>query len=100
MKVLGFNQLKLHTFQISGFNCQPAPLHHGAELIHLDERHGFAHALRRGLMHVRTPHVLVAQHDRSFVRNVSLAPVLDAMEASDGLVQYVGFPTSSTIDHR
>ena len=37
---------------------------HGAELIALDERHGFAHALRRGLMRVSTPFVLVAQHDR------------------------------------
>ena len=52
----------------------------GAELLALDERHGFAHALRRGLMRVATPFVLVAQHDRSFVRPVEVSHVLDVME--------------------
>ena len=28
-KHLAFNQLKVHPFQISGFRCQPAPLHRG-----------------------------------------------------------------------
>ena len=44
---------------------------YGARLLILTERHGFAHALRRGICRaVRTPFVLVAQHDRSFVRAV------------------------------
>ena len=29
MKALGFNSLKVHPFQSSGFRCQPAPLHLG-----------------------------------------------------------------------
>ena len=54
----------------------------GAELLALDERHGFAHALRRGLMRVATPFVLVAQHDRSFVA-VEVSHVLDVMETAN-----------------
>ncbi len=115
---------------------------HGATLLALDERHGFAHALRRGLMRVATPFVLVAQHDRSFVRVTDVAAVVRAMrEANAGSteggktgwgatpdveedegdgscwgdgdgsrpddvsrpgrrrVNYVGFPTSTTIRH-
>jgi hypothetical protein len=79
----------------------------GAELLALDERHGFAHALRRGLMRVATPFVLVAQHDRSFVRPVEVSHVLDVMErvntntqcTSSGRVNYVGFPTTTTLSH-
>ena len=56
---------------------------HGAELIALDERHGFAHALRRGLMRVATPFVLVAQHDRSFVREMDVEHVVDVMEKAN-----------------
>jgi len=52
---------------------------YGALLLRLDQRHGFAHALRRGLLRVKTPFVLVAQHDRSFVRRVDLGKVIDAM---------------------
>ena len=79
----------------------------GAELLALDERHGFAHALRRGLMRVATPFVLVAQHDRSFVRPVEVSHVLDVMETANehtvctdsGRVNYVGFPTTTTLSH-
>lgn len=88
---------------------------HGARLLVLDQRHGFAHALRRGICRaVKTPFVLVAQHDRSFVRAADLAAVVDAMcvanEASplspllDSQTEafrlnYVGFPTSTTATH-
>lgn len=109
---------------------------YGAQLMALDERHGFAHALRRGLMRVETPFVLVAQHDRSFVRATDVCGVVRAMRArnaeaeaevrldangtvgtssvgiepttsgSNGAtsptsrrVNYVGFPTSTTITH-
>ena len=109
---------------------------YGAQLMALDERHGFAHALRRGLMRVETPFVLVAQHDRSFVRATDVRGVVRAMRArnaeaeaevrldangtvgtsSVGIepttsgsneatsptsrrVNYVGFPTSTTITH-
>ena len=70
----------------------------GARLINLQERHGFAHALRRGLVRVTTPYLLVAQHDRSFRRQAPVTEVLKSMEG-DMTINYVGFPTSSTIDY-
>ena len=64
------------------------------------------------------PFVLVAQHDRSFVRAADLAAVVDAMAAANALaplsrntpgyakkdgasfrLNYVGFPTSTTATH-
>jgi hypothetical protein len=71
---------------------------HGAALISLQERHGFAHALRRGLMRVTTPYILVAQHDRSFRRTVPMQDVIESMSRDDA-INYVGFPTSSTVDY-
>jgi hypothetical protein len=58
-------------------------------------------------MRVATPFVLVAQHDRSFVRPVEVSHVLDVMErvntntqcTSSGRVNYVGFPTTTTLSH-
>ena len=103
---------------------------YGATLLILEQRHGFAHALRRGLVRVQTPFVLVAQHDRSFVKVVDLENVVDKMwrfnvrrnetrrhaardetstsdHTTDDTVRtltslklnYVGFPTSTTITH-
>ena len=89
---------------------------YGARLLILHERHGFAHALRRGICRaVSTPFVLVAQHDRSFVRAADLAAVVDAMAAANAKaplsravgsepsaafrLNYVGFPTSTTVTH-
>ena len=93
---------------------------YGARLLILTERHGFAHALRRGICRaVATPFALVAQHDRSFVRAVDLAAVVDAMAAANAKaplatsdadgehgshakafrLNYVGFPTSTTVTH-
>jgi len=70
----------------------------GAELIRLEERHGFGHALKRALMRVTTPYVLVAQHDRAFTRKVPMNVVLDIMD-HDLEVSYCGFPTSTTLSH-
>jgi hypothetical protein len=42
----------------------------GAQLISLTRRHGFAHAVRRGVLRVRTPFVVIAQHDRTVIRPV------------------------------
>ena len=70
----------------------------GAELLCLPCKHGFPMALRRGLQHVRTPFVLVVQHDRTFVRPTNVRPVLRAM-TTDPRLRYVGFPTSTTLNH-
>ena len=106
--------------RVKRLTLTPSSVLHGAQLLILDQRHGFAHALRRGICRaVKTPFVLVAQHDRSFVRAVDLTAVVDAMcvanEASPletgplvGLqtenknafrLNYVGFPTSTTVTH-
>ena len=123
--------------RVRALTRNPESCLHGADLMALDERHGFAHALRRGLMRVETPFVLVAQHDRSFVRPTDVREVVLAMRArnaeavemearlaangTDGTssvgiepttsgsggatsptsrrVNYVGFPTSTTITH-
>jgi hypothetical protein len=42
----------------------------GAQLISLTRRHGFAHAVRRGVLRVKTPFVVIAQHDRTVIRPV------------------------------
>eukprot|EP00039_Didymoeca_costata_P021791 m.345441 g.345441 ORF g.345441 m.345441 type:complete len:350 (-) comp26431_c0_seq1:15-1064(-) len=76
-----------------------------AELLVLDERHGFGHALRRGIMRVVTPLVLVAQHDRSFVRSVPTQSIMNAIDLykqeTDDVhgIFYLGFPTGSTLEH-
>jgi hypothetical protein len=70
----------------------------GAEILRLEERHGFGHALKRGMMRVTTPYVLVCQHDRVFTRDVPMRAVLDIME-TDESVAYCGFPTSTTLAH-
>ena len=42
-----------------------------------------AATLRRGLMRVATPFVLVAQHDRSFVRAMDVEHVIDVMQETN-----------------
>ena len=105
--------------RVKRLTLTPSSVLHGAHLMVLEQRHGFAHALRRGICRaVRTPFVLVAQHDRSFVRAADLAAVVDAMAAANALaplsrntpgyakkdgasfrLNYVGFPTSTTATH-
>ena len=70
----------------------------GAEILRLEERHGFGHALKRGVMRVTTPYVLIAQHDRVFTRDAPMRAVLDIME-TDESVACVGFPTKTTLSH-
>ena len=103
--------------RVKRLTLTPGSVLHGARLMVLEQRHGFAHALRRGICRaVKTPFVLVAQHDRSFVRAADLAAVVDAMAAANALaplsrktpsadepskirLNYVGFPTSTTATH-
>ena len=72
---------------------------YGAELIRLEERHGFGHALKRGIMRVVTPYVLVCQHDRSFRRHVRMSDVLKIRDENPDSVGYVGFATKTTLKH-
>jgi len=79
--------------------CKGGPLH-GAELVALEERHGCAHALRRGLARVTTPYVLVLQHDRALCAPVDVASLVAALEEAPGDVHSVGLTTSTTVDYQ
>ena len=70
-----------------------------ASLILLKEHHGFPLALRQGISRVRTPLVMVLQHDRAFVNDVDIARVCREMRRCHDWLYYVGFPTKSTIRH-
>ena len=65
----------------------------GAELLALYEQHGCAHALRRGLLRISTPFVLVVQHDRPMIAAADLASLCAALQASSD-INYIGLPTS------
>ena len=51
-------------------------------VLELPHRHGFGHAVRAALRHVRTPFVLVMQHDRNFRRPVDIVGCVAAMAMS------------------
>eukprot|EP00911_Craspedida_sp_UC1_P001203 UC1_evm1s910 len=48
------------------------PFFCNAELIELESRVGFGHAVQKGLALARTDYVCVVQHDRAFLRNVDM----------------------------
>ncbi|KAJ1454465.1 hypothetical protein M885DRAFT_566220 [Pelagophyceae sp. CCMP2097] len=63
------------------------------------ERQGFGFALKHALEYVKTPYVIVIQHDRNFIRDVDVEQVVRSMEANSSWLKYVHFPTSSTINY-
>mmetsp|Transcript_8558 Transcript_8558/g.18982 ORF Transcript_8558/g.18982 Transcript_8558/m.18982 type:complete len:759 (+) Transcript_8558:46-2322(+) len=69
-------------------------------LLELESRHGFGFAVREALRLVRTPYVLVMQHDRPFTRRADIPRLLAAMEAAPSRFKYVGLPTSTTHGHQ
>ena len=70
----------------------------GAQVLALSTRHGFGFAVREALPHVRTPFVMVVQHDRAFTMRTSfdLRGVLSLMADQPDRVKYMLAPTSST----
>ena len=81
---------------------QPSSCLFGAKLLVLENRHGFAYALWRGIMRVTTEYVLVAQHDRDFRRPVCISSVVHALDMhknSEDPISYIGFPTSTTLGY-
>lgn len=70
------------------------------QVLELDSRHGFGFAVRAALPLVKTPYILVMQHDRVVMREVDIPRVLAAMEGDPTRLKYVGLPTSTTIVHR
>jgi hypothetical protein len=85
---------------------QPSSCLFAAKLLVLENRHGFAYALWRGIMRVTTEFVLVAQHDRDFRRPVSISLVINALDVHGNVnnngreaISYIGFPTSTTLGY-
>lgn len=48
---------------------------------------------------VRTPFVIVVQHDRNFMRQVDVRPIVSAMCRHRAWLKYAGLPTGTTIKH-
>eukprot|EP00195_Chlamydomonas_chlamydogama_P013997 CAMPEP_0202906688 /NCGR_PEP_ID=MMETSP1392-20130828/39999_1 /ASSEMBLY_ACC=CAM_ASM_000868 /TAXON_ID=225041 /ORGANISM="Chlamydomonas chlamydogama, Strain SAG 11-48b" /LENGTH=216 /DNA_ID=CAMNT_0049595315 /DNA_START=161 /DNA_END=808 /DNA_ORIENTATION=+ len=69
------------------------------QLLVLPQHTGCGYGVRAALQQHTTPYALVVQHDRMFVRGLPIAHVVAAMEADLGL-KYVGFMTTSTVNHR
>ena len=55
------------------------PIGRNAKVLVMPERRGFGYALKAALYFVKTPYVIVVQHDRMFSRIVNIPAVLDAM---------------------
>lgn len=70
------------------------------KMIRCPERLGFGFALKRALTYVRTPYVIVVQHDRNFTRRVDVEAIVKAIEANADWLQYVGLPTSTTLRYQ
>ena len=69
------------------------------KMVRCADRMGFGFALKTALEHVRTPYVIVVQHDRNFVRAVEVERLVRAMEANAGWLKYLGLPTTTTMHH-
>jgi hypothetical protein len=67
-------------------------------MLKLDSHHGFALAVREGLLATRTRFALVVQHDRAFIRRVSAADVGAIAAHFDAQLccRYVGFPSGTS----
>ncbi len=70
-------------------------------VVQLEERHGYGFALRHALRHeVSTPYVCVIQHDRTFMRQTPILPVVQSMINSNGNIKYVGMSMRSNLCYR
>ena len=78
---------------------RPNTIYEGAkyELIELQERHGFGFAVRKAMFHhVKTPMVLVVQHDRTLMRPVDVSSIVRTMQQHQDTIGYVLLPIKST----
>lgn len=65
--------------------------------VRMPARRGFGGCVKAALSVVATPYVLVLQHDRPCLRSFDSRGILAAMEASHGVVKYVGLPTKASL---
>lgn len=64
-----------------------------------DNHEGFAHSVRHGLELCETSYAIIAQHDRIFDSQFfRINDLIQAME-EDASIRYIGFPTSTNINH-
>ncbi|KAJ3057048.1 hypothetical protein HK097_001017, partial [Rhizophlyctis rosea] len=75
--------------------CYKTPL----RTITFTDRMGFALCVRTALSYVRTPYVMVVQHDWQFVEPLDLVTILRTMELRDDEVKYVGFVSSGVLNY-
>jgi hypothetical protein len=65
----------------------------------LQERYGFAYAVKLGLERVMTPYVMVVQHDYAFIcDDIPMKEILDLMDTRND-INYVGFMSTSNVPY-
>ena len=69
------------------------------EIARCSERQGFGFALRNALTRVRTPYVIVVQHDRNFVREAPIVDIVKCLEKNDAWLKYVLLPTTTVLNY-
>jgi len=65
--------------------------------LRMEQHKGFGGCTYCALRLVKTPYVLVLQHDRPCTRAFPASRLLGAMLASKGMVKYVGLPTKASL---
>ena len=69
------------------------------EIARCQERQGFGFALKNALTRVRTPYVIVVQHDRNFVREAPIQAIVKCLEKNDAWLKYVLLPTTTVLNY-
>ena len=69
------------------------------EIARCSERQGFGFALKNALTRVRTPYVIVVQHDRNFVREAPIVQIVKCLEKNDDWLKYVLLPTTTVLNY-
>jgi hypothetical protein len=81
-------------------SSEPRSVFANAQVVELDERHGYGFALRHVLRNcIDTPFVCVVQHDRTFMRPTPMLATVQAMWYHTN-VKYVGFSMRSNLMYR
>jgi hypothetical protein len=77
---------------------QPPRRRH-VQVLELQEHCGFSFAVKHALEPVKTPYVMVVQHDHSFVRNFDLKGCVQTLELHPDNVKYIGLLSTSTLNY-
>ena len=70
-----------------------------ARVVHLDERVGFAHALKEGVCSIAAEYTMGVQHDQLFVGSFPSMAIVEVMRENPA-VRYVGAQSLTTIDYK